>query len=158
MERSSVGPLSLQEIEGLLPHRPPMRLVDTVVQVSFDPRFAIIATKQVQSDDVCFKGHYPGRPIFPGVLILEGLAPTGLLLFQLSGRAMKLEEVPILASIEGRFVKPVFPGDKLVYRVEIDKRTEVAAIFHGTAEVDDVIVAKGDFSFGVKPWTLLSPR
>ena len=71
---------------------------------------------------------------------------------------MQVDEVPVLASVEGRFMKPVFPEDTLVYRVEMDKRTEFAAIFHGTAYVNEIAVAKGEFSFGVKSWSVLNPR
>lgn len=154
----SVGQLTSHDIERLLPHRHPMRFVDTVVEAQLGPSPSIVATKMVREHEACFDGHYPGHPIFPGVLILEGLAQAGLLLFQLAGKPMQPEEVPVLSSTEGRFLKPVFPGDMLIYRVQIDKKTELAAIFHGTAEVNDTPVAKGEFVFGVKPWATLSQR
>ena len=146
------------QVEHLLPHRPPMRFVDTILQVSLEIPLSIVTTKQIREDEFFFQGHYPGRPIVPGALILEGLAQTGLLLFQLSGREVQADEIPVLASIEGRFLNPVFPEDVLVYRVEMDKRIELAAIFHGTASVKEMVVAKGEFSFGVKAWRALKSR
>lgn len=144
------------DVRALLPHRPPVLLVDRILSVELEGPLRIVAAKAVRETEPCFQGHYPGRPLYPGLWILEGLAQTGLLLFQLSGRPVQPAEVPVLAATEGRFLRPVFPGAKLLYRVEIDKRTELAAVFHGQAEVDEMVVAKASFTFGVKPWLALN--
>ncbi len=144
--------LDTRAVEALLPHRSPMRLVDSVMDVCIAHPSRIVATKYVGYREVWTRGHYPNRAIFPGVFVLEGLAQAGLLLFQLSGRRLRRREIPVLASANGKFLRPIFPGQTIIYKIELDKRIELGAIFHGTASVDERIVAKGDFVFGVKKW------
>src|ERR671920_588466 len=113
---SAIGPLDIKRVMAALPHRYPMLLVDRVE--SLDPETGIIAIKAVTINEPFFQGHFPGRPVMPGVLIVEAMAQVGgLLAFKSLGPAAK--PLVYLTGIDGaKFRKPVVPGDRL--RIEID--------------------------------------
>ena len=104
------------EIQALLPHRYPFLLVDRVLELEPDRR--IVGIKNVTVNEPFFQGHFPGRPVMPGVLIVEAMAQVGgLLAFKSLGPAAK--PLVYLTGIDGaKFRKPVVPGDRL--RIEID--------------------------------------
>ena len=127
-------------IRSVLPHRYPMLLVDRVLEIEPDQR--IVAMKNVTINEHFFEGHFPDRPVMPGVLIIEGLAQTGgiLLLGDPDRRAGKL--VYFMSIERARFRRPVVPGDQLRYEVEVLRLRESHAKLEGRALVDGQVAAE----------------
>ena len=131
----------IQEIQRLLPHRYPFLLVDRILEL--DPKASIRVVKNVTVDEPCFQGHFPGIPIFPGVLILEVMAQaSGLLVFKSPEYCPKDDNLYMLVGIDkARFKKPVVPGDQLVVDVRFLRMRQNCASFDATAKVGDEVVA-----------------
>ena len=104
-------------IQKVLPHRHPFLMVDGILEI--EPRKSIVGIKNVSADEDYFRGHFPGNPIMPGVLIIESLAQTGgfLLLHEFQDREKKL--LYFVAVDEARFRRPVVPGDQLHLAVKV---------------------------------------
>jgi len=116
------GPvLDIHKILKKLPHRYPMLLVDRVIEFEADKR--IKALKNVSINEPFFSGHFPARPVMPGVLILEALAQAAALLsFESAGSELSDDTVVYFVGIDGaRFKRPVEPGDQLLLEVMIDR-------------------------------------
>lgn len=139
--------LNTLEIMERLPHRYPFLLVDRVIDIN-EEKTKIIAYKNVTINEQFFNGHFPGHPIMPGVLVIEGLAQAlGVLVM-----GELKESVPYYASIDNcKFKAPVTPGDKLVYEVEILKIKGKMVKAQGVAKVDDKIVAQADIMCALMP-------
>ena len=139
--------LNTLEIMERLPHRYPFLLVDRVIDIN-EEKTKIIAYKNVSINEQFFNGHFPGHPIMPGVLVIEGLAQAlGVLVM-----GELKESVPYYASIDNcKFKAPVTPGDKLVYEVEILKIKGKMVKAQGVAKVDDKIVAQADIMCALMP-------
>lgn len=131
----------IQEIQRLLPHRYPFLLVDRILEL--DRGKSIKVVKNVTVDEPCFQGHFPGIPIFPGVLILEVMAQaSGLLVFKSPEYCPKDDNLYMLVGIDkARFKKPVVPGDQLMVDVELLRMRRNCASFDATAKVGDEAVA-----------------
>ena len=126
--------LEKEDIEKIIPQRDPFLMIDEVEE--FVPGEMAIAYKNVNENEWYFKGHFPGNPIMPGVLITESLAQTGA--------------VAIFGGIDKlRFKKMVVPGDKLKLEVKIIKKKGPIGIGEGIATVDGKLAAKGEFTFAV---------
>ena len=112
--------MNVNEIMKLLPHRYPFLLVDRVVEI--EPNKEIVAYKNITFNEDVFNGHFPGAPIFPGVMIVEALAQaSGILGFVSSGLTVDDGKLFLFAGVDkARFKKPVVPGDKLVLTSEVD--------------------------------------
>ena len=136
------------EIEMLIPHRPPFLWIDQVEEL--EPGVRCVAVKFVDPADPVFAGHFPAKPILPGVFLIEAVAQTaGVMLGSatLEVSAKSNGGVALLAAVNHfKFLKPVTPGQKL--RVETKKLTEVGSMAYiaGTVWVDGEIVAKGELS------------
>ena len=142
---SSAGPLDIKRVMASLPHRYPMLLVDRVE--SLDPDKGIVAIKAVTINEEFFQGHFPGRPIMPGVLQVEALAQAaGVLAVESLGLAGSGKLVYFM-SIDGvKFRKPVEPGVLLRLEVEfVQKRARVCK-FAGRALVDGQVAAEANFT------------
>lgn len=140
--------LDWHAITGLLPHRPPLLLVDRVLELD-TAGLSIEATKCVSSLDPVFEGHFPGNPVFPGVYIVEGLAQTSALLCFVYFREKGIAFEPrcLLTSVdEARFRKPIVPGDLLHYHVKFERARGTFAWFSGQAKVGGEVVAEAKFS------------
>ena len=133
--------LDVEEILELLPHRYPFLLIDRVTDYTLGE--SIIAYKNITFNEPCFTGHFPGKPIFPGVLILEALAQAaGVLGFKTAGNS---DDLYLYAGIDkARFKLPVVPGDRLDMVVTLIKERRGIWKFHGVASVEgkDVCVAE----------------
>ena len=142
---AAIGPLDIMRVMAALPHRYPMLLVDRVE--SLDPDTGIVAIKAVTINEPFFQGHFPARPIMPGVLIVEALAQAaGILAVEALGLAGSGKLVYFMAIESAKFRAPVEPGVLLRLEVEfVQKRTSVCK-FAGRATVDGKLAAEASFT------------
>ena len=140
----------VSEIKNFLPHRYPFLLVDKVLELE-EGRY-IKALKNVTVNEPFFNGHFPGKPIMPGVLIIEAMAQsTGLLGF----RTMSAEPQPntlymLVAVDKARFKRQVEPGDQLLLEAEIVKKKGIMWVFNTKATVDGELVASAELICAAK--------
>lgn len=134
----------INQIQKLLPHRYPFLLVDRVVE--FEKAARILAYKNVTFNEPYFNGHFPQKPIMPGVLILEALAQAaGILAFGTLDMAADDNSVYYLVGIDrARFKRPVEPGDQLMLSVEITRRMRNIYKFNAVARVGDEVAAEAE--------------
>lgn len=139
--------LTVEEIQELLPHRYPFALVDRIIE--YIPGQRAVGIKNVTFNEPHFQGHFPGRPLMPGVLIVEAMAQVGgVVLKQLPEMEDKLF---VFAGIDKvRFRRPVVPGDRLVMTVELlcVKRSRFGKM-QAKAEVDGQLVSEGELMFSL---------
>ena len=128
--------MDVLEIQNLLPHRYPFLLVDRVVE--FHEGQSLVGIKNVTVNEPFFQGHFPEKPVMPGVLILEALAQaTGLLAFRTGNRAAERDSLYYLVGIDkARFKQPVEPGDQLRLSVDLIKTRRGIWVFDSKATVD----------------------
>lgn len=139
--------LNLEQIKEIIPHRDPFLLIDSIAEIEEGKR--AVGIKRVRADEPFFKGHFPGYPVMPGVLIVEALAQTGavVILSQKESRG----KIAFFGGIDKfRFKKEVRPGDELKLEVEIIKIRGPIGKGKGTAYVNDEVVATGELMFAVK--------
>ncbi|MEM8808385.1 MAG: 3-hydroxyacyl-ACP dehydratase FabZ [Cyanobacteria bacterium P01_G01_bin.38] len=137
---------TLEEIHQLLPHRYPFALVDRIID--YVPAQRAVGIKNVSFNEPHFQGHFPGRPIMPGVLIVEALAQVGgVIMTQLP----EFHGLCMFAGIDKvRFRRPVVPGDQLIMTAKILKIKGLKfAKIHGKAEVDGQLACEGELLFSV---------
>ncbi len=138
--------MDVLEIQNILPHRYPFLLVDRVE--SIEKNKTIVAYKNVSISEPVFQGHFPGHPIYPGVMILEGMAQAGgLLAFHSAGYTEEeaRQKVVYFISIDGaKFRSPVRPGDKLVYHVDILKQRKTLIVLGAKAYVGETLVCEAN--------------
>lgn len=136
--------LNIREIMARLPHRYPFLLVDRVL--SYEPARTLTAIKNVTFDEPCFTGHFPGRPIFPGVLIIEAMAQaTGLLGALTIGDAAESDALYLLVGVDKvRFRRQVTPGDQLRIVVDVVNNKRGIWKFDARADVDGDLVCSGE--------------
>lgn len=144
--------MNIHKIQELLPHRYPFLLVDRVTELVLGER--ICAYKNVTINEPFFNGHFPGKPVMPGVLVLEALAQAaGLLSFETNGEAPGEENVFYFVGIDNaRFKKPVMPGDQLVLEARIDRVRGGIYKFKCVAKVDDQIACEADLMCTMRPF------
>ena len=143
--RAAIGPLDVKRVMAALPHRYPMLLVDRVVQIL--PDQSITAIKAVSLNEGFFQGHFPGRPIMPGVLIVEALAQAaGVLAVESFGLANSGKLVYFMAIEGAKFRNPVEPGCLLQLDVEFVQKRSTVSKFAGKASVDGKVVAEANFT------------
>jgi len=136
--------MDILEIQQLLPHRYPFLLVDRVVEIV--PGQKLTAIKNVTINEPFFNGHFPGHPVMPGVLILEALAQATAILAYKTESMDPTKKVTYLMGVDGaRFRKPVVPGDRLQLNIEVVRHKGAIWKTMGTATVDGVKVAEGEF-------------
>lgn len=134
----STGKMNSVEIMEWLPHRYPFLLIDGVT--SCDPGDSIRAFKNVTVNEPFFQGHFPGRPVMPGVLIIEAMAQAGGILSYMTTREQNPDVIYYLAAVdEARFRRPVFPGDRLVIEVSVKGIRRGIWFYSCKASVDDEV-------------------
>ena len=143
--RGTLGPLDIQRVMTAIPHRYPMLLVDRVEEIVLDR--SIVAIKAVTINEAFFQGHFPGRPIMPGVMIVEALAQAaGILAVESLGLTGSGKLVYFMAIDAAKFRKPVEPGVLLRLEAEfVQKRTTVCK-FAGVAKIDGQVAAEATFT------------
>ena len=142
---TAVGPLDIRRVMAALPHRYPMLLVDRIE--SLDPEKGIVAVKAVTMNEQFFQGHFPGRPIMPGVLIVEALAQAaGVLAVEALGLAGSGKLVYFMAIEGAKFRQPVEPGVLLRLEVEFVQKRSSVCKFAGRASVDGKLAAEAQFT------------
>jgi 3-hydroxyacyl-[acyl-carrier-protein] dehydratase len=134
-------PMDIRAVLAQLPHRYPFLLVDRVIECV--PGERIEAIKNVTVNEPYFSGHFPGRPVMPGVIILEALAQAaGILAFKTAGVVPDQDSRFYFVGIDGaRFRKPVEPGDRLVLKATLARAIRGIWKFETVAEVDGGVVA-----------------
>ena len=132
-----------EAIQKILPHRYPFLLVDRIVELELDKK--VVGIKMVTINEPFFQGHFPGKPIMPGVLIIEAMAQTGgvLLLNTFENPDDKL--VYFMQINNAKFRKPVVPGDQLYLEVKLKNKKSKIVMMSGRAFVGDDLVAEADF-------------
>lgn len=139
----------IQGIMELLAHRYPFLLIDRILEVV--PGDKIIALKNVTINEPFFQGHFPGRPIMPGVLIIEAMAQAGGILAYLTGsKEQRSRLIYFMGMDKVKFRRPVVPGDQIIFEAKILKFRSKAAKMYGTATVDNQLAAEAELlaSFG----------
>jgi len=140
-----MGPLDIKRVMAALPHRYPMLLVDRVE--SLDPDRGIVAIKAVTINEPFFQGHFPARPIMPGVLIVEALAQAaGVLAVEAFGLAGSGKLVYFMAIEGAKFRAPVEPGVLLKLEVEFVQKRSSVCKFVGRATIDGKLAAEASFT------------
>src|SRR4051812_148228 len=142
---AAVAPLDIRRVMAALPHRYPMLLIDRVE--SLDPESGIVAIKAVTINEPFFQGHFPGRPIMPGVLIVEALAQAaGVLAVEALGLAGSGKLVYFMAIEGAKFRAPVEPGVLLRLEVEFVQKRASVCKFAGRPTIDAKLAAEANFT------------
>ncbi|MBK1963800.1 3-hydroxyacyl-ACP dehydratase FabZ [Campylobacter novaezeelandiae] len=137
--------INVSQIQEILPHRYPFLLVDKITDLQKSQ--VVKGYKNISISDPVFLGHFPDHPIYPGVLILEGMAQTGgVLAFEsMEDKVDPKSKVVYFTGIDGaKFRNPVRPGDRLDYEMSVVKNRGNLWIFQGKAFVDGVLVAEAE--------------
>lgn len=136
--------MDINEIQSLLPHRYPMLLIDRVLECT--PGESLVGIKNVTYNEQFFTGHFPDKPIMPGVLILEALAQaTGVLAFYTLNRKPDDNTLYYLVGVDkARFKKPVVPGDQLVLEARLTREIKGIYRFDTVAKVDGEVVCSAE--------------
>ena len=143
--KTSLGPLDIGRVMAALPHRYPLLLVDRVEDLILDT--SITAIKAVSMSEQFFQGHFPGRPIMPGVLIVEAMAQAaGILAVESLGLAGSGKLVYFMAIDGAKFRKPAEPGVLLKLEVTFVQKRSSVCKFAGRALVDGQLVAEANFT------------
>ncbi len=135
-------PMNIKAILDLLPHRYPFIMVDRILELERGK--TIIGLKNVTMGEPFFQGHFPGEPVMPGVLILEGMAQAGAVLAYMSTDSIDGKLVFFAGLDKVRFRKVVRPGDQLIFKMELTRQKSKMTKMSGKAYVDDVLVTEAD--------------
>lgn len=144
-ETDAMPDFDIQGVMRLIPHRYPFLLVDKIIDVR--PNESCVGIKNVSINEHFFQGHFPQRPVFPGVLIIESMAQTaGCLVVATLGAESEGKLVYFMTIDDARFRKPVVPGDQVHVHVSKIRNRGPVWKFRGEAKVDGALVAEATFS------------
>ncbi len=140
--------LDVNEIQKILPHRPPFLLIDRIVNT--DNETFVEAIKNVTINEPFFVGHFPGAPIMPGVLIIEAAAQAAAIVVMSNPESK--DKIPFFMSIDKvKFRKPVVPGDQLKFRIDVLRLRATSGKASAVVKVNDDIVAEAILGFVIAP-------
>ena len=149
MSGDSIDSVGIKQILEALPHRYPFLMIDRIISMRGD-EFGI-GIKNVTINEPQFVGHFPGQPVFPGVLMLEGMAQTAGVLCVIGGGAATSDTVYFLTIDKAKFRKPVGPGDTIQYHMTKIARRKTMWWFRGEAKVGDDIAAEAELGAMIVP-------
>ena len=137
--------IGIERVLEMIPHRPPFLLIDKVVNAVANE--GATGIKEVRPNEYYFKGHFPARPVMPGVLIIEAMAQTAaVLVVHTLGAESEGKLVYFMSVDEARFRRPVVPGDRLLIHVTKQRNRRNVWKFEGKAEVNGHLVAEAVFA------------
>lgn len=135
--------LDINDLLACLPHRYPFLMLDKIINIDGDE--SATGVKNITFNEPIFQGHFPGNPIFPGVLIIEGMAQTaGAIVIAAEREKGKTHLVYMLTIDKAKFRKPAVPGDKLEYHIQKIRRRKNIGRFYARAMVGDVLIAEAE--------------
>jgi 3-hydroxyacyl-[acyl-carrier-protein] dehydratase len=135
--------IDIVEILKILPHRYPFVMVDRILSLELGKE--IVGLKNVTINEPFFQGHFPARPVMPGVLILEGMAQVGGIMAYYGNPKAIGNKLLFFAGIDkARFRKPVIPGDQLIFTLQLLKEKRSIMVMGATATVDGQLVAEAE--------------
>lgn len=137
METAEIG-----DVLRMLPHRYPFLMVDRVIEIRGDDHG--VGIKNVTFNEPCFQGHFPGNPVFPGVLIIEGMAQTAGVLCIALTESQQPKSVFFMTIDKAKFRKPVLPGDTIEYHMTKLNKRKTMWWYRGEAKVRGQIVAEAE--------------
>jgi 3-hydroxyacyl-[acyl-carrier-protein] dehydratase len=137
-----------EKIKSVLPQREPFLFVDEVIEVEEGKR--VVAKKYIDPKADFFKGHFPQNPVMPGVLTIEAMAQTAIILYSTAKPEIaKKNPEYYLSNIKATLNSPVYPGETLIIEARIFKVVDAGGVIDATAKVEDIVIAKTRISFGV---------
>ena len=138
-----------EKIKSILPHREPFLFIDEIIEI--DGAQKVVAVKYINKNESFFQGHFPDKPVMPGVLIIEAMAQASIILYSIDKPEIaKAHPDYYLGKVKAEFLSPVYPGDKLIIETNKVKFLDYAAITDTIAKVNNKIVAKANLVFGVR--------
>ena len=140
----TLGSFDILQLLESLPHRYPFLLVDKIVAMRSDE--SCIGIKNVTFNEPHFQGHFPGRPVMPGILLIEGMAQTAGALCVRSQGLAKPRLVYFMTIDKAKFRRPVVPGDVVEYHLEKTAKRRTIWWYNAQAKVDGVLVAEAQLS------------
>lgn len=150
-EGRQLGTLEIDDILRYLPHRYPFLMVDRIIEIDGDE--SAIGIKNVSFNEPLFQGHFPGKPVFPGVLIIEAMAQTaGAIVMahdEENGTGKKI--VLMLTIDKAKFRKPAGPGDRIELHIRKVHRRRTVGRYEGRAMVDGVLIAEAEVGAMIVP-------
>ncbi|MDR4461996.1 MAG: 3-hydroxyacyl-ACP dehydratase FabZ [Nitrospirales bacterium] len=142
------GEIDILQIQALLPHRYPFLLVDRILEIEEGTR--IVGIKNVTANEQFFQGHFPERPIMPGVLLLEVMAQVGGVLARKTATGAGRPTVFLTGIEKAKFRRPVVPGDQLRIEVEVIRRKDPFWKMAGKIAVEDSLVCEAEMTAMVR--------
>lgn len=146
-----LGTLEIDDILRLLPHRYPFLMVDRIVDIDGDD--SAVGIKNVSFNEPLFQGHFPGKPVFPGVLIIEAMAQTaGAIVMAHEAGQSEFRKIVLMLTIDrAKFRKPAGPGDRIELHIRKIHRRRTVGRYEGRAMVDGVLIAEAEVGAMIVP-------
>ena len=141
----------INKIQEILPQKYPFLFIDRVTNIN-EKEGKVTCLKNISINDYFFSGHFPGKPIMPGVIMLEAMAQASIILFAVMKPEIAAKHPDyFLGKVEVRYKRLVVPGDQLVMEVSVEKMMDKVGIVKIVAKVNNEVAVEGQLSFGVRP-------